>query len=95
MNIDISEIKQDFKSSHLNISPIYPDISPIFYRKIKLTRVCHRPDISMIYRSKTDISAIYWSLPISCRTSPISDISEIYQRIYRIFSSLIIPLNGV
>ena len=24
---------QDFKSNHLNISPIYPDISPIFYIK--------------------------------------------------------------
>ena len=37
---------QDFKYDHLNISPIYPDkslifpdISPIFYRKIKLTRL--------------------------------------------------------
>ena len=45
---------QDFKSDHLNISPIYPyissiypdissiypDISRIFYQKIKLTRAC-------------------------------------------------------
>ena len=34
---------QDFKSDHLNVSPIYRryilDISPIFYRKIKLTHV--------------------------------------------------------
>ena len=51
--------------------------------------MCHRPDISTIYRSKTDILAIYRSSPISCRTSPISDISEIYRRIYRIFSSLV------
>ena len=45
--------------------------------------MCHKPDIFIIYRSKTDISAIYRSSPISCRTSPISDISEIYRRIYR------------
>ena len=51
--------------------------------------MCHRPDISTIYRSKTDISAIYRSSPISCRTSLILDISEIYRRIYRIFSSLL------
>ena len=31
---------QDFKYDHLNISPIYPDISRIFYRNIKLTRAC-------------------------------------------------------
>ena len=51
--------------------------------------MCHTPDISTIYRSKTDISAIYQSSPISRRTSSISDISEIYRRIYRIFSSLV------
>ena len=40
-------------------------------------RVCHKPDISTIYRFKTDISAIYRSSSISCQTSPISDISEV------------------
>ena len=50
--------------------------------------MCHRPDISTIFQSKTDISTIYRSTPISCRTSPISDISKIYRRIYRIFASL-------
>ena len=39
--------------------------------------MCHKPDISTIYPSKTDISAIYRSSSISCQTSPISDISEV------------------
>ena len=29
---------QDFKSDHLNISPIYPDISPIYHRYIPIYR---------------------------------------------------------
>ena len=41
-----------------------------------------------IYQSKTNISTIYRSSPITCRTSLISNISEIYRRIYWIFSSL-------
>ena len=53
---------RDFKSDHLDISPIYPDISPIFYRKIKLTREYATDPIfpryidpKPIYRSKTNI----------------------------------------
>ena len=61
---------QDFKSDHLNISPIYPDISPIYHRYI-LDISLYIVDISSIY---PDISPIFYrkiKLTRACATDSI------------------------
>ena len=72
---------QDFKSDSF-------DISPIFYRKIKLTRVCATDPIFSRYIGRyiadiTDFFPIFpsndYRLPILCRILLISDISTIYR----------------
>ena len=67
---------QDFKYGHLNISPIYPDISRIFYRKIKLTCACAT---DLIFPQYIGPKPIYWRYiaDIGCIADIVSNIIDI------------------
>ena len=77
---------QNFKSDHLNIysmypdiSLIYPDISQIFYQKIKLTHVCVT---YLIFSRYSDISVIVDIVSNIIDIGYIRDISTDISRIF-------------